>query len=186
MTDYLDSKGLVEAYKFIHRKIKGVMSGSSIRRHLDYLEEFIKDTKPTSVLDYGCGKGLQYHKHKIHEEFNFPMPTLYDPGVDEYDVRPKEPHDVVFCTDVMEHIHPDMCEATLIDVFRFAKHGVFFTISCQPARKHFPDGTNFHVNCKPEEWWFATIKRLKPSHLKVWLIFPSFKGIIKYDEENTK
>lgn len=186
MIHYLDSKGLIEEYKVVHKKHKGVMSGSSIRRHLDYLEEFIKDTKPTSVLDYGCGKGLQYHRYKIHEEFNFPMPTLYDPGYEKYDIRPQEPHDVVFCTDVMEHVHPDMCEATLIDIFRFAKHGVFFTISCQPARKHFSDGTNYHVNCKPEEWWFATIKRLKPSHLKVWLIFPSFKGIIKYDEEETK
>ena len=182
----MNPQELLKGYKHIHKVKLGVMTGTSIRRHTKHFRAFCKSYKPKTVLDYGCGKGLQYIEHKLHEEGNIPMPTLYDPAVKEFERKPNGFYDSVICTDVMEHIHPEECDAVLEEIFNYANHSVFFTISCNPAKKHFPDGTNYHVNCKPEEWWFATIKRLKPKHLKVWLIFPSFKGIIKYDKEETR
>mgnify|MGYP001249567670 CR=1 FL=1 len=53
----------------------------------------------------------------------------------------------------------------------------------KPAKKCFPDGTNYHVLCRPEEWWFANIKRLKPKDLTVWLFFWSMKGVIILNAE---
>ena len=182
----MNPQELLKGYRHIHKVKLGVMTGTSIRRHTRAFINFCKSYKPKTVLDYGCGKGLQYTKYKLHEQGNIPMPTLYDPAVKEFERKPMGYYDSVVCTDVMEHIHPEECDAVLEEIFNYANHSVFFTISCNPARKHFPDGTNYHVNCKPEEWWFATIKRLKPKHLKVWLIFPSFKGIIKYDKEETR
>ncbi|MDB4345251.1 class I SAM-dependent methyltransferase [bacterium] len=163
-----------------------LMPGNSIQRHTNEFVNFCYAYKPKTVLDYGCGKGLQWTQRELHKEGNIHMPTLYDPGVPGLDKKPNGVYDSVLCTDVMEHIHQEECDAVLEEVFNYARHSVFFTISCNPAKKHFPDGTNYHVNCKPEEWWFATIKRLKPKHLKVWLIFPSFSGIIKYDKEETR
>ena len=163
-----------------------LMPGNSIQRESKHFINFCKGYKPKTVLDYGCGKGFQWTQRELHKDGKIPMPTLYDPAVPGLDKKPNGVYDSVLCTDVMEHIHEEECDAVLEEVFNYAKHSVFFTISCNPAKKHFPDGTNYHVNCKPEEWWFATIKRVKPKHLKVWLIFPSFKGIIKYDQEETR
>jgi hypothetical protein len=177
---------LLTGYKDIHKARWGVMTGTSIRRHTTEFTNFCRSYKPKTILDYGCGKGLQYTEHKMHEAAGIPMPTLYDPGVEGLDKKPTGIYDSVICTDVMEHIHQEECDKVLEEIFNYASHSVFFTISCNPAKKHFPNGTNYHVNCKPEEWWFATIKRLKPKHLKVWLIFPSFEGIIKYDKEKTR
>lgn len=184
----MNPEELLEGYRRAHgHPTKAMMTGTSIRRHPGSFKAFCSVFKPKSVLDYGCGKGYQYTEHKIHEEANIPMPTLYDPAVKGLHRKPTGQYDSVICTDVMEHIHPDDCDTTLIEIFSYAKQSVFFTISCNPAKKYFEDGTNYHVNCKPEEWWFATIKRLKPAHLSIWLIFPSFQGIIKYDkEENTR
>lgn len=178
---------LLQGYKNAHSDtIHLQMTGTSIRRHTREFINFCKTYIPSTVLDYGCGKGHQYTKHNLHELANINMPTLYDPAIPQFSRLPQGTFDSVICTDVMEHIHQDECDKVLEEIFAYADHSVFFTISCNPAKKHFPDGTNYHVNCKPEEWWFATIKRLKPKHLKVWLIFSSWKGIIKYDKEETR
>ena len=183
----MNPEELLKGYKDAHSHPRfQLMTGTSIRRHTREFVNFCKTYIPNTVLDYGCGKGYQYTEHNIHLLADIPMPTLYDPAIPEFSELPKGTFDSVICTDVMEHVHMDKCDETLLEIFSKSKHSVFFTISCNPAKKHFPDGTNYHVNCKPEEWWFATIKRLKPKHLKVWLIFPSFKGIIKYDKEETR
>lgn len=183
----MNPKELLEGYKKAHtHPTMCLMSGTSIRRHTTEFINFCKSYKPKTVLDYGCGKGFQYTKHNLHKLAGIEIPTLYDPAVKEFEQKPVGKFDSVICTDVMEHIHQDDCDETLKEIFSYADHSVFFTISCNPAKKHFADGTNYHVNCKPEEWWFATIKRLKPKHLKVWLIFSSWKGIIKYDKEETR
>ena len=183
----MNPQELLEGYKQAHtHPTMCVMSGTSIRRHTTEFVNFCKSYKPETVLDYGCGKGFQYTRHNLHKLAGIEIPTLYDPAIKEFEQKPVGKFDSVLCTDVMEHIHQDECDEVLQEIFGYANHSVFFTISCNPAKKHFPDGTNYHVNCKPEEWWFATIKRLKPKHLKVWLIFSSWKGIIKYDKEETR
>ena len=183
----MNPKELLEGYRKAHtHPTQAVMIGNSIQRHTSEFMNFCHAYKPKSVLDYGCGKGWQWTQKKLHIQAKVPMPTLYDPGVPGLHKKPVGTFYSVLCTDVMEHVHQEKCDETLKEIFSYAEHSVFFTISCNPAKKHFPDGTNYHVNCKPEEWWFATIKRLKPKHLKVWLIFSSWKGIIKYDKEETR
>ena len=181
----IDKERLAKEYVWVHENTT-TMSGRTTVRNKDIIKEVIDRINPVNVLDFGCGKGWQYTRQNVHEYWGIPMPTLYDPAIAEFSKLPQGTFDSVICTDVMEHIHQDECDKVLEEIFAYADHSVFFTISCNPAKKSFPDGTNYHVNCKPEEWWFATIKRLKPKHLKVWLIFSSWKGIIKYDKEETR
>ena len=177
----------IDLYKVMHQD-KRNYQGISLMKETPNIANIVLETNSHTVLDYGCGKGNQYIESHLNILFHIPDDNIfmYDPGFDEHKKLPDRKFDGVISTDVMEHIHQDECDKVLEEIFAYAEHSVFFTISCNPAKKHFPDGTNYHVNCKPEEWWFATIKRLKPKHLKVWLIFPSFKGIIKYDKEETR
>lgn len=174
---------IIEEYKKIHESQPKVMTGSVVSKRMkSKVGMFFKTFKPKTTLDYGCGKGWQWTKDKLHQEFNAPLPYMYDPGVSGIDQKPHGlTFDCTICTDVMEHVEPEDCDSTLTEIFNYTNKAVLFSIACNPAWKTFPDGRNLHVNCKPEEWWFATIKRLKPAHLYVWLYFPSFNGVIKFD-----
>jgi hypothetical protein len=78
----------------------------------------------TKAEDFGCGKGLQYTKFKYHEELGV-MPTLYDPGVPEYDTLPEGIFDGVYSTDVMEHIPKEQIPETFETIFEKAEKFVF-------------------------------------------------------------
>lgn len=197
MADYCkySNEELINFYREDHNHpTKVVMWGQAIHKQRHKVKPFILSIKPESILDYGSGKGFQYSQHRIHEEwmdandeYNAPYPHCYDPGVEKYSEKPNKKFDVVLCFDVMEHIKVEDCDSVLQEIFDYAEQGVCFNIATNPARKSFPDGTNYHVNCKPEEWWFATIKRLKPPHLRVWLYFWTFNGVIKlHNDTNFK
>ena len=175
---------LIEFYKKDHENEKYcVMWGQAITQRRQQAGSFILRIRPESILDYGSGKGYQYSEHKIHEtwkdeEYSAPMPTCYDPGVKEFSKKPGVKFDAVVCFDVMEHIKESDCEKYLHEIFNYARKGVCLNIATNPAKKSFPAGTNYHVNCKPEEGWFSVVKRLKPKDLTVWLYFWSFRGVI--------
>ena len=56
-----------------------------------------------TLLDYGAGQGWQYTEECYHVLWNI-MPTLYDPAVAAFHVKPSQRFDGVICTDVLEHI----------------------------------------------------------------------------------
>lgn len=105
-----------------------------------------------SVLDYGAGKcilskslGPAYHV------------TNYDPCIEGIDTPP-QPHDIVACTDVMEHVEPDCVDAVLKHIRSLARKTTFFVISVKPAQKTLADGRNAHISLHPFEWWEERIK----------------------------
>lgn len=175
----------IEKYRIIHKNNPKSMTGAIVakRKIGRSIVLFLRTFRPERTLDYGCGKGLQWTEHKLHEEAGVEMPTLYDPAVEGIDDRPFGEFDCTICTDVMEHIPEEKMRETLEDIYAYTEKAVLLQIACNPAKKSFADGTNFHVNCKPEDWWFRTIKETKPPHLYVWLYFHSFNGVIKYDPE---
>jgi hypothetical protein len=99
------------------------------------------------ILDYGCGKAiLEYTVGPAYKVTN------YDPCIEKYSARP-EPHPVVFCTDVMEHVEPEFVEDVLADVRRLTTESAFFAICVSPALKTLSDGRNAHISLHPIEWW---------------------------------
>lgn len=99
------------------------------------------------ILDYGCGKATVSHvlgpAYKV---------TNYDPCIPGRDTPP-EPHDIVVCTDVMEHIEPEFVDDVLKDIRRLTKDTAFFSIYMKEAMKVLPDGRNAHISQHPYEWW---------------------------------
>ena len=105
------------------------------------------------ILDYGAGKATL--AGALGPAFRV---TNYDPGVPGLEARP-DPHPVVVCGDVLEHIEPDCLEAVLDDLRGLTREMALVVVHLGPARKTLPDGRNAHLIQKPAAWWEAALKR---------------------------
>lgn len=110
------------------------------------------------ILDYGCGKAsMSRHLSNV---------TNYDPAL--YPELP-DPHDVVVCMDVLEHIEPDCLKDVLKHLASLTKRIAYVVVSNARHGKKLPDGRYSHLIVKPAHWW---LKRLctvygRVSHVQV-------------------
>jgi cyclopropane fatty-acyl-phospholipid synthase-like methyltransferase len=115
------------------------------------VEEFIAEYKPTTLLDFGCGKGgLIATISELHPDISV---AGYDPGNPEFSQLPTKPFDVVISTDAIEHIEPAYLEETLKAIGKLMTRCGCFRIACYPAKKNLPDGRNAHLIVKTPDWW---------------------------------
>jgi FkbM family methyltransferase len=119
--------------------------GTSGTKYVDTVLRLAKQMETTSILDYGCGKGL------LAKGIPFPI-WEYDPAVPGKDESPR-PADVVVCTDVLEHIEPEHLSSVLSDIARCTTKVGFLVIHTGPAQKTLPDGRNAHLIQQPAKWW---------------------------------
>ena len=98
-----------------------------------------------NVLDYGCGKNTLAN--------NLPFPiNKYDPAIPPYDVMPVAA-DIVVCTDVAEHIEPELLDNVLSHIASLTKQVCYMTCATDKANKTLPDGRNAHLIVADVEWW---------------------------------
>ena len=114
--------------------------------------------KGASVLDYGCGKGhlgqLLRPDYDVRE---------YDPCIEGKDGRPEQA-DYVVCSDVMEHIEPELVETVIAHLREVTRKRLVLIIDSRPAKKHLADGRNAHLIIETPDWWkekFAPLFRLE-------------------------
>lgn len=98
------------------------------------------------LLDYGAGR------QTLREALPQYVVHSYDPCIEHLSGEP-EPHDMVVCTDVMEHIEEDRVDNVLDHIKELTRKVVFFQISTRLARKTLPNGENAHICVHPKEWW---------------------------------
>lgn len=143
---------LIDEYRLLHQA--GKFDGHSMLPHKEAIAALVRRFGAQTLLDYGCGKGWQYTKHRAHDAWGGLLPALYDPGCPGLDTKPEGKFDGVICTDVAEHVEPDGVNAFLATVFGHARWFVFWNISCKPAVKNLPvSGRNCHTLVRPPEWW---------------------------------
>ncbi len=150
----ISKERLAEEYVWVHENTT-TMSGRTTIKNKDRIKVVIDKVNPVSVLDFGCGKGWQYTRQNVHEEWGIPMPVLYDPYVAKYNriaSYGSKYFDLVLCVDVMEHILPEEVDKILHSIF-FLGNFVYFHIDTKPAIKTFSCGTNFHISLHDEDWW---------------------------------
>ena len=136
----------------------GAFPGHSWRAHVEALERFVPDLGQKTILDYGCGPlgGLR-------QQFGDRV-IPFDPFVEAFSSPPwARPFDVVFSSDVFEHI-PAGEIAPLLEKFRQSSaRYVFLNISTRKAHKPLPNGANAHLTIRPANWWLTTLtKALAP------------------------
>ena len=105
-----------------------------------------------TILDYGCGREFL---QELLPQF---IVDGYDPAIEDLSERP-EPHDLVVCLDVLEHIEPHKLEAVLNDLERCTQKVLYVNICVVPSFKFLPDGRNAHLIVKPLEWWLPKLWR---------------------------
>ena len=157
----------IDLYKEMHLD-ESVYPGESLKEHVIFLKDLIKQYKPKTLLDYGCGKGNQYFIDKLHEKyFDGIMPYLYDPAVEAHDTLPDKPVDGIFSTDVLEHIPEEELDLVFEQMYSLSTKFVYHGICTIPAVAKLPNGENAHVTVKSINWWLDKI--LKHSNKTTWI-----------------
>lgn len=149
LPDYHDHIG---AYKEIHSSRH--YGASATELYLQAVASVVKELKPASIIDYGCGRSdLVAHfwldgARKI---------ARYDPAISAFSLMPSDVFDLVLATDVMEHIPMASVDRILTEI-RVLGKAALFTISLKLARAKLPDGRNSHVTILKADEWVRWIK----------------------------
>ncbi|MBU2118664.1 MAG: class I SAM-dependent methyltransferase [Alphaproteobacteria bacterium] len=147
---------------------------------LRYVAKLCATYKFSSTLDVGCGpgwsvveflirgkkaQGVESCEYLFKEELRVPagLGAVKRASITEIP-HPAETFDMVFCTDVLEHVPEQDVHKALSELIRVSKKYVFCSI-CSEEAICFPH-LKLHCTVKPREWWeqqFAQFK-LKKLH----------------------
>ena len=160
--------------RIMHLK-SNVFKGYSLKPNIDCLNKIIEQDNIETLLDYGCGKALEYQpnpfKNKHLEIY------LFDPYYLKYKKRPTKKYDLTICTDVMEHVENKNLVNVIKNISNFTSKSVFFSISTIPAKKILPDGSNAHVTLKKPDQWKEIIKSNMHQTIKIYIRFDKDKTV---------
>lgn len=146
----LISESYREQNRLLHEGNEGY--GTSGAKWADLVRQ-ISSSGRMAILDYGCGK--QTLKAALGPAYRV---AGYDPCLPGLD-QPPEPHPVVVCSDVLEHIEPECLDAVLADLARVTQELLLVVVHTGPARKTLPDGRNAHLIQEGAAFW---LNRLLP------------------------
>lgn len=139
---------LSNEYKSQLTKLHKKAFGSNKELHPE-AKKLLDSNNITSMLDFGCGKGII--SNTIKEQYPDINLYSYDPITSPIELPNKV--DMIFSSDVLEHIEPEYLDETLEKLFRIATKVQYHLIACSPAKKNLPDGRNAHLIIEKPEWW---------------------------------
>lgn len=173
---------LVDQYKEMHTSSQ-FSQGTALIKHIPEIARLAKLLGCRDALDYGCGKAwfwnLPHWRGILDNEIT--KVKLYDPAIPEYDEMPEGRYDMVICTDVLEHVHPEQTDDFLKTLFLFTRRCLFINVSTVPAKKRFKDGTNLHINLRKKDQWQKKIMDIRNWYGDEYKSFPAV--VVRYDEE---
>jgi hypothetical protein len=128
--------------------------GDTWRAHLAQLQQAVPDLEHRTILDFGCGP-------KAGLAAVYPGRVIpYDPYVEQFATPPwNQAIDVVFSSDVLEHMPLQQIRGFLAKVRDMAPSFVFLVASTRHAQKLLPNGSNAHLTVKPPDWWLNLVAR---------------------------
>jgi hypothetical protein len=151
-------------------------AGISLFRQCAGIRELIQQTGASTILDYGCGKGIAYDLSPIDipgegrvesllDYWDVDSVHCFDPCYPPYANLPQGRFGGVICTDVLEHCPEDDLGWIVRELFSFADRFVFANVACYSALAHLPNGENAHLTIRDPQWWealFATTAKTYP------------------------
>lgn len=158
----------------LYRRDDGYGTGGA--RHRNLVLELIAEYECASVLDFGAGAGCLGNAVMGRDRQN-PPPS----GVTWYDYEPTdhrkltlpESADLVVSTHVLEHVEPELLQATLLELGRIARKVLYIAVPHRPSKRVLPDGRNVHLTVESADWWHEMLgeffdsepRRLPPAML---------------------
>lgn len=140
-----------ESYRALNAELhqRRVGFGTSGKRYFAPVSQLTTIYDSRDILDYGCGL------RTLEAALGFAIAN-YDPCIEGLQATP-EAHDLVACTDVLEHIEPECLSDVLADLRRVTRKAAFMTIATRPAKKYLADGRNAHLIQEPARWWIEKL-----------------------------
>ena len=153
-------KTISEEYVIQLEKLHDQKASFGDAKGLKPIAKWIDKFKPTSVFDYGCGKGG--FVKAITESYPDIKAIGWDPGHPDFKERAPGPYDMLISTDVLEHIEPVFLDNVLKDVHETFSKCAFLIIATSPAKKFLADGRNAHLIVETPGWWKTKIEENMP------------------------
>lgn len=132
---------------------------------INIVDNLINNYKFSSVLDAGCGSGdvVKYLISKGYKAKGIELSgqvlkdyskDLLKKGIVQQGTLKSLPFkdnefDVVFSSEVLEHIHEEDIPVVVSELYRVCKNVIFLTISLRPSSNF----NKYHITLKPREWW---------------------------------
>jgi SAM-dependent methyltransferase len=185
MKSYIQEyKSIFEGGKFIRKgqeitlKDYAAFDGGGIRSLIDTILAIIADKKSVTILDFGCGTAIHWHKHTLVNKTKSLMTVLgekvqgfyrYDPAVDIYSKKPTTKFDLVVCSDVLEHIPDSELQSFIDEASSYVDTGgtLMFSVSTSPSNNSFLSGENMHINIKSPDEWVQLLKKYSTTKISV-------------------
>ena len=174
--DYLRA---LELSKEQHRESK-TYSGKFIRPYRGEIKDIIDRRGCKSILDYGCGKGLQYEwispEGETLEQYWGMEVVKYDPAHPRYDMEPSGPFDLVICSHVLVIIPLSDLNWVVDRLYSLANKAVFIVNAvCSPPEKAAK--ARWRLNNTAANWttemWVSLLRARKTKDLEVHLVTKS-------------
>jgi len=140
-----------DEYKKIISDLNGISNFGKRKKIPKYLDRFIKNYNPKTILDFGCGTGGLVRG--LQEQYPNMIVSGYDPGNSSYSQSINDSKfDMIVSTDVLEHIEPEYIDSTLIHLKEKATY-FYHLIALAPSSVTLPDGRNAHLIQESRWWW---------------------------------
>lgn len=144
-------KQLPRLYREMHAKKSFV--GLTWKNSYELLYQSIPNLTQYKIVDFGCGP-----RGGLREELGPERVISYDPYVEAFSNPPwNQKFDVLFSSDVLEHLPLGAIESFADNVARCAPKYIFLNISTRSADKTFSNGANVHLTVEPTSWWQETL-----------------------------
>jgi len=157
MTKYA-SEQYIQQLRVLHGDIRRSRGFGGKFKKVKPFEKFLEKHNPSTVLDYGCGKGTMLYTYREmypHIEFDG-----YDIAIDEFTKISKDSYDVVFSNDVLEHIEPEYLANVITHISQLSSRFIWLRIDTKPAKKILKDGRNAHLILETQPWWESKLMHL--------------------------
>ena len=145
---------ITEEYRRLNVELhaREAVYGSAGKQWAGTVRRLIARYRATSLLDYGCGKGSL--AKALAKDIDVHQ---YDPAIEDHAAEPS-PADIVTCTDVLEHIEPELLDNVLEHIRALTNKVAFFNISTRlDERKLLADGSNPHKIVWDAMRWIDTL-----------------------------
>lgn len=138
-------------YKELQKELhaRNVGYGTSGFKHAQHVMDLAERMNTRDILDYGCGA------QTLQKNIPFAI-TNYDPFIAGCDEEP-DPHDMVVCGDVLEHIEPECLDDVIRHIHSKTKCLLFIDVAQRQAAKQLADGRNAHLIQESTSWWLQRL-----------------------------